>query len=134
MTAETARDGSANRPPSGIRRISAVTLTAADMAASIAFYQSLGMRLRYGGPGAGFTSLHAGPCYINLIAQPAMTPAFWGRVIFHVEDVDVVHQQLLAQGYACETRPADAPWGERYFHVRDPSGHELSIAKPLADF
>jgi uncharacterized glyoxalase superfamily protein PhnB len=30
------------------------------------------------------------------------------------------------------TEPADAPWGERYFHVRDPDGHELSFARPLA--
>jgi uncharacterized glyoxalase superfamily protein PhnB len=25
--------------------------------------------------------------------------------------------------------PTDAPWGERYFHLRDPDGHELSFAK-----
>ena len=28
--------------------------------------------------------------------------------------------------------PQDAPWGERYFHLIDPDGHELSFAKPLA--
>ena len=22
-------------------------------------------------------------------------------------------------------------WGERYFHIADPDGHELSFAKPL---
>ncbi|MGH8701888.1 MAG: VOC family protein, partial [Burkholderiales bacterium] len=27
--------------------------------------------------------------------------------------------------------PADAPWGERYFHISDPDGHELSFARPL---
>jgi uncharacterized glyoxalase superfamily protein PhnB len=27
--------------------------------------------------------------------------------------------------------PTDAPWGERYFHLRDPDGHELSFAKLL---
>ena len=27
--------------------------------------------------------------------------------------------------------PADAPWGERYFHVLDPDGHELSFARLL---
>ena len=34
-------------------------------------------------------------------------------------------------GLAPMTEPADAPWGERYFHVRDPDGHELSFARPL---
>ncbi|MGK2913037.1 MAG: VOC family protein [Porticoccaceae bacterium] len=132
MTVETTPDGTARHPPGGIRLISAVTLTASDMAASVAFYQTLGMTIRYGGSTALFTSLHAGACYINLIAKPAMTPGFWGRIIFHVEDVDAIYQQLLAQGYVGETAPADASWGERYFHIRDPSGHELSIAKSLA--
>ena len=27
--------------------------------------------------------------------------------------------------------PQDASWGERYFHMRDPDGHELSFAPPL---
>jgi hypothetical protein len=25
-----------------------------------------------------------------------------------------------------------APWGERYFHIQDRDGHELSFARPLA--
>jgi hypothetical protein len=25
--------------------------------------------------------------------------------------------------------PQDAPWGERFFHVTDPDGHELSFAE-----
>ncbi len=28
-------------------------------------------------------------------------------------------------------QPRDASWGERYFHMRDPDGHELSFARPL---
>jgi uncharacterized glyoxalase superfamily protein PhnB len=27
--------------------------------------------------------------------------------------------------------PADAPWGERYFQLRDRDGHELSFARRL---
>ena len=27
--------------------------------------------------------------------------------------------------------PCDAEWGERYFHIADPDGHDLSFAKPL---
>jgi len=29
------------------------------------------------------------------------------------------------------TTPADAEWGERYFHLTDPDGHEISFARPL---
>jgi uncharacterized glyoxalase superfamily protein PhnB len=27
--------------------------------------------------------------------------------------------------------PQDASWGERYFHLADPDGHELSFARPI---
>ena len=27
--------------------------------------------------------------------------------------------------------PRDAVWGERYFHITDPDGHELSFARRL---
>ena len=27
--------------------------------------------------------------------------------------------------------PRDAAWGERYFHLHDPDGHELSFAQPI---
>src|ERR1700737_4496053 len=29
------------------------------------------------------------------------------------------------------TVPHDAEWGERFFHLIDPDGHELSFARPL---
>jgi uncharacterized glyoxalase superfamily protein PhnB len=37
----------------------------------------------------------------------------------------------LDTGFEPEAPPADATWGERYFHLRDPDGHELSFAKVL---
>jgi uncharacterized glyoxalase superfamily protein PhnB len=51
-------------------------------------------------------------------------------VIFWVDDVDAMHDRTLAAGADPTGPPADAPWGERYFHVRDPDGHELSFARP----
>jgi hypothetical protein len=27
--------------------------------------------------------------------------------------------------------PQDASWGERYFHISDPDGHELSFPHPI---
>jgi len=27
--------------------------------------------------------------------------------------------------------PQNAPWGERFFHIADPDGHELSFAEVL---
>lgn len=120
------------RPKSHIESISAITLVTQDMAASVAFYKVLDMTVRYGGKLAKFTSLHAGSCHVNLVVdKQTEQPGFWGRVIFYVSNVDALYNQIVAAGYQTETRPADASWGERYFHVRDPDGHELSFARLL---
>ena len=79
---------------------------------------------------AAFTSLAAGSGSLNLIA-PATDRAWswWGRVIFHVADVDAFHRHAVGQGLKPDFAPRDAEWGERYFHITDPDGHELSFAR-----
>jgi catechol 2,3-dioxygenase-like lactoylglutathione lyase family enzyme len=116
-----------------VEQISAVTLVTEDMAASVAFYVALGFRLRYGGSDADFTSFSVGGGYLNLQAGARPTTEVWGRIVFWVDDVDAMHAGALAAGFQPETAPADAPWGERYFHLRDPDGHELSFARPLRE-
>ncbi len=115
-------------------RISAVTLEIADMARSTSFYEALGFVRRYGGPRAEFTSYCVGDGHLNLQAAPERPPVTgWGRVIVWVDDVDAAHRRALAAGMTPSSVPADAPWGERYFHLHDPDGHELSFARPLPD-
>jgi uncharacterized glyoxalase superfamily protein PhnB len=53
-------------------------------------------------------------------------------VVLWVDDVDAMYRRAVTAGFDPETSPADAPWGERYFHIHDPDGHELSFARPLA--
>ena len=115
-----------------IETISAVTLATADMARSCAFYEALGFRVRYGGPEASFTSFELRDGYLNLAAGAGPPAGSWGRVILYVDDVDALHARALALGLEPEAAPRDAPWGERFFHLRDPDGHELSFARPLA--
>jgi catechol 2,3-dioxygenase-like lactoylglutathione lyase family enzyme len=116
-----------------IESINAITLATHDMGRALAFYAALGFRLRYGGPESAFSSFHAGEgCFLNLIAMPATRSwSWWGRVIFHVADVDAVYDRARAAGFSPSTAPRDAEWGERYFHISDPDGHELSFAKLL---
>ena len=52
----------------------------------------------------------------------------WGRLIFHVSDVDSFWAYLMEKGFHPDS-PQDASWGERYFHMPDPDGHELSFAR-----
>jgi catechol 2,3-dioxygenase-like lactoylglutathione lyase family enzyme len=120
--------------PVGVREINAVTLVTSDMVRSCRFYDALGFTVLHGGPDDAFTTLRAGTGFLNLQLVPGwQAPAeVWGRVILWVDDVDVVHARALDAGLRPSTAPADAVWGERYFHLSDPDGHELSFARPLA--
>lgn len=114
-----------------IESISAVTLVTKDMRRAVQFYRMLGFQLVHGGEDAAFTSFRAGPDFLNLIAQPAERRwSWWGRVIFYESDVDALYSRLIVAGYRPLTAPRDAEWGERFFHVTDPDGHELSFAWP----
>jgi catechol 2,3-dioxygenase-like lactoylglutathione lyase family enzyme len=120
------------KPEPIIESISAVSLATHDMTRAVRFYRALGFVVHYGGEDAAFTSFHAGAGYLNLIAVPqAVRWSWWGRLIFHVSDVDAFHARALAAGARPDSAPCDAPWGERFFHLTDPDGHELSFATPL---
>ncbi len=140
------RTGSSDRPPANhdadtppdwagavVEAISAVTLVTTDMARAVGFYEALGFVREYGGPQAPFTSFAIGGNYLNLATKTNATPPSpWGRVIFHVSDVDAFYDRATEAGFSPQFRPRDAEWGERYFHLSDPDGHELSFARPLS--
>jgi catechol 2,3-dioxygenase-like lactoylglutathione lyase family enzyme len=115
-----------------IEGISAVTLGTHEMPRAVQFYRMLGFEVLHGGEDSSFTSFRAGTSYLNLITQPTERRwSWWGRVIFYVADVDALYDRALAAGYQPATVPRDAEWGERFFHLIDPDGHELSFARPL---
>jgi catechol 2,3-dioxygenase-like lactoylglutathione lyase family enzyme len=117
-----------------IDSISAVSLATHDMSRAVRFYFALGFTVRSGGEDAAFTSLSAGASSLNLIARSAEQQwSWWGRVIFYVSDVDVLYERVLTLGLRPDGEPRDAPWGQRFFHLSDPDGHELSFARPLGD-
>ena len=113
-----------------IEKISAITFRVLDMKASVQFYRNvLGMELLYGGEGASFSSLRASDsesAVLNLEQGDSVSQ--WGRLIFHVADVDGCWRHLKEKGFDPDI-PRDASWGERYFHMLDPDGHELSFAR-----
>ncbi len=116
-----------------IESISAVTLATADMQRAMQFYSALGFSFSYGGADSAFTSFHVGSGHLNLILTPKNhIGSRWGRVIIYVSNVDDMYARAIAQGLHPEFAPRDAPWGERYFHLRDPDGHELSFARQVA--
>jgi uncharacterized glyoxalase superfamily protein PhnB len=101
------------------------------MPRAVKFYHALGFEVLHGSEDSTFTSFRAGTGYLNLVAQPARRRwHWWGRVILYVADVDALYARALAAGYHPAAAPRDAEWGERFFHLIDPDGHELSFARP----
>jgi catechol 2,3-dioxygenase-like lactoylglutathione lyase family enzyme len=115
-----------------IEKISAITLKVANMQAAVQFYRDvLGMELLYGGPNGIFSSLRPPDAECPILNLEEGRPTTdWGRMIFHVADVDSSWRYLKEKGFE-PNRPQDASWGERFFHMCDPDGHELSFARPL---
>ena len=62
---------------------------------------------------------------------------YFGRIIFHTEDVDRLYSYFKNNDYisnliSFENEPTNAAWDERYFHIREPDGYQLSFAEPIA--
>merc|ERR1712086_1136513 len=115
--------------------INAITLATTNMTASRHFYGLLGLNCTYGcQPTSNWTTFGTrdfvtNSFHINLYpASPPLPP----DDILYVRSVDDVYVSATAAGLKAEFAPKDADWGERYFQILDPSGHELAIAQPLS--
>jgi predicted enzyme related to lactoylglutathione lyase len=120
-------------PMGVVTSINAVTLHTTDMGLSIAFYVAMGFRISFGDPDASFTTVTSGDCFVNLwlVDSDDEVNHSWGRIIFHVDNVDILYQKAIKAGLEPRHPPRDAPWGERVFPINDPMGHDLSFAKTL---
>jgi catechol 2,3-dioxygenase-like lactoylglutathione lyase family enzyme len=116
----------------GVEKISAVTFLVTNMQLSVQFYRDvLGMEVIYGGEEAHFSSLRARETQAAILNLERGHPEKrWGRLILYVTDVDAFWSHLKERGFD-PARPQDGAWGERYFHMPDPDGHELSFARSL---
>lgn len=125
-----------------------MTLTIKNMKRSCEFYYQIpGLKLVYGGSSNdSFTTFEIDvgvpKMYLNLElttnrnSEHGISAKHFGRVIFHTDDVDRLYSYLknnedLSNTILFENEPTDAPWGERYFHILEPDGYQLSFAEPL---
>jgi len=104
-----------------------ITLPCRDYAASVRFYQALGLRqivdsppryARFETPGGATISIHA-------IDEIAVAPGV--VVYFEVADVDATVSALVAAGIEFDTGPTDQDWLWREARLTDPAGNELCI-------
>ena len=116
-----------------ILSINAITLATSNMKVAIKFYTTIGFVLVYGGLDEKFTSFKVGESqFLNITSErPNVSISWWGRLIFHVSDVDSLYNHIINRGLSPDFTPRDAVWNERYFHITDPDGHELSFAQRI---
>jgi catechol 2,3-dioxygenase-like lactoylglutathione lyase family enzyme len=105
-----------------------VTVPCVDLAASVAFYRTLGLRqivdsppdyARFECPVGGATfSLH----------RTADRSVDGGVVVyFELDDLDARVSELKGAGLTFESEPRDQPWLWREAHVRDPAGNRVCL-------
>ncbi len=114
-----------------ITNIVGVTFAVSDMARTVAFYKQLGFSIVFGDDTSEFTTLRAHDAYVNLALRPGYEGQWWGRTIFRVASADAQYAAAVSAGLTPD-EPRNAPSGERYFHITDPDGHELSFAEQPA--
>jgi hypothetical protein len=121
------------------------------MERSCNFYSNIpGFKLTYGGASNdSFTTYQIGKynniAFLNLelkklsdndSTDQGNNSNNFGRIIFYTDDVDRLYtyfktNKSISNLIRLENKPVDAPWNERYFHIREPDGFQLSFAQPI---
>jgi catechol 2,3-dioxygenase-like lactoylglutathione lyase family enzyme len=132
-----------------VYKISAITLSIKNMEKSCKFYSRIpGFKVVYGGSNDDtFTTFKIDEditMYLNLELRTNnnnITTTHVDnrsvRIIFHTEDVDGLYSRFkndvsLSELISFENEPMHALWGERFFHIRDLDGYQLSFATPIS--
>ena len=118
----------------------------ADMGKSLAFYRLLGLAIPDGLDDKANVEITTANGYILSWSVEAMMVQVGGdkwanlparsrvRLGFQCDspaEVDAVHARMTAAGYASESAPWDAFWGQRFAQLLDPDGGLVDIYAPL---
>ncbi|WP_203183294.1 VOC family protein [Streptomyces pratensis] len=122
-------------------RLDAISVTTADMAASLAFYRRLGLGIPAGAESAPHVEVPL-PGGQRLLWDTedvvrSFEPDWQGSeggerlgLAFLCDspaEVDAVYADLTGAGYRGHLKPWDAVWGQRYAVVLDPDGCAVSL-------
>lgn len=111
----------------GVKRIVA-NIATADVEEAKAFYadilelhlvMDLGWILTFAGDGTAAPQIS--------IAREGGSGTPVPDLSIEVDNLEDVHQRVIAKGLAIEYGPTSEPWGVRRFYVRDPFGRLLNI-------
>lgn len=132
-------------PPKAPRPVlDAISVTASDMAKSVAFYHLLGFDFDGVDVGADHVEPNTVPGAVRLMLDAAALsekligeaprPANHSTFAMLCEspsDVDRVAGDIAAAGFTVVDLPWDAFWGQRYATVADPDGYKVDLFAPL---
>ncbi len=112
-------------------RLNQVTVPATDLAASIAFYQALGLRLivradhyaRFECPDAD----GAEPATFSLHLQEPRPGPDGVTVYFEEENLDATVERLKQAGLVFDVLPVDQRWLWREAYLTDPAGNRVCL-------
>ncbi|MFW2332741.1 VOC family protein [Ilumatobacter sp.] len=125
-------------------KLDAFGIVVDDMAAALAFYRLVGLDIPPGADDEGHVevTLDGGVRLMFDSVEVIRSFSDWepptgGRRIglaFGCDSpaqVDAVHAQAVAAGYASRSEPFDAFWGQRYATVLDPDGNPVDLYAAL---
>jgi catechol 2,3-dioxygenase-like lactoylglutathione lyase family enzyme len=112
-------------------RLNQVTVAARDLAASIAFYEALGLKLivradhyaRLECPDADGGE----PATFSLHLDPAATGVTDTVVYFEDDDLEATVRRLTEAGLTFESPPTDQTWLWREAYLIDPAGNRVCL-------
>jgi hydroxymethylpyrimidine/phosphomethylpyrimidine kinase len=105
-----------------------VTLGCRAYAASVNFYQALGLSLIVDSPSNGYARFEA-PNGVTLSIYQRDDIATSTIIYFESKRLDAWVTELVSQGYAFEQLPQDESWGWREARLLDPSGNIVCLYK-----
>ena len=77
--------------------------------------------------------LNVGECAVVVTERGPSSAESVSTVLVRVEDVNAHHARAQARGATILRPPADHPYGERQYTVRDPGGHVWTFSESIAD-
>ncbi len=113
-------------------RLNQVTVPLVDYAASVAFYQKLGLKLIVDAPPryARFELPEADggePSTFSIEKVEGWTGGDWPEIWFESDRLDELVAELKAKGIAFENEPETMSYLWRVAHLRDPAGNRITL-------
>lgn len=108
-------------------RLNQITAPARDLAASIAFYELMGLKLIVENDHYARFELPEGEATFSLHSAPAAAAENAPILYFECDDVDMAVAHLEQAGVAIDRPPVDQSWLWREAHLRDPAGNAIIL-------